>query len=90
MPYLPVSLAINDLEVGSEGLHGPRYWSKSCGDTSKTFLRKISIIRHETIKFMSMRVSSCENVMMITHHLNHVRGVHFMNFKKVRPHARYR
>jgi len=31
-----------------------------------------------------------EKVMMGTHHLDHVRGVHVMDFKKVRPHARYR
>ena len=87
---LPVSLATNDLEVGSDGLHGPRYRSKSCGDTSKTFLRKISIIRHETIQLISMGFALAENVMMGTHHLNHVRGVHIMDFKKVRTHAWYR
>ena len=87
---LPVSLATNDLEAGSNGLHGPRYRSKSCGDTSKTFLRKISIIRHETIQLISMGVALAENVLMGTHHLNHVRGVHIMDFKKVRTHAWYR
>ena len=36
----PASLAINDLEVGSDGLHGPKYWSMSCGDTLKTYLNQ--------------------------------------------------
>jgi hypothetical protein len=31
-----------------------------------------------------------EKDMVGTHHLNHVRGVHIMDFKKVRPHAWYR
>jgi hypothetical protein len=48
------------------------------------------MIKHETIKFISMRGSSGEKVKIGTHHLNHVRGMHIMNFKKVRPHARYR
>lgn len=49
----PASLAVNDLEVGSDSLHGPKSRSKSCGETSNTFLRKISTIKHETTVFVS-------------------------------------
>jgi hypothetical protein len=47
----PASLAINDLEVGSDCLHGPRCRSNSCGETPNMFLRKISMTKHETIIF---------------------------------------
>ena len=82
----PASLATSDLEVGSESLHGPRCWSKSCGETLNTFLRKISIIKHETIQFVSRNAHTAISVTS-TYHLDHLCRVQFMNLEKVRPHA---
>lgn len=84
----PASLATSDLEVGSESLHGPRCWSKSCGETLNTFLRKISIIKHETIQFVSRNAHTTISVTS-TYHLDHLCRVQFMNLEKVGPHARH-
>ena len=81
-PLEPASLAINDLEVGSDCLHGPRCWSKSCGETSNTFLRRISITKHETIRPVSRKAQIAATVGS-TDHLNHICRVKFMNLKKV-------
>jgi hypothetical protein len=78
----PASLAINDREVGSDCLHGPRCWSKSCGETPNIFLRKISMTKHETIGFVSGNAHTAGRVTR-TYHLNHLLRVQVTNLEKV-------
>ena len=78
----PASLAINDLEVGSDCLHGPRCLSKSCGETPNMFLRKISMTKHETIRFIS-RNDRLMGRVTGTHHLNQLLRMQVIDLEKV-------